>query len=134
MKTKVDKENIDLLEKHKWFIKSNGYVTAKIDGKFVLLHRLIMKAKKGEYVDHLNHDKLDNRKSNLRICTQSENMHNARYKSKYPGVVWNKQNKNWNLRLRINGKKTHLGTFADIDTAAKAREDALSKYYGGIYL
>src|SRR3990167_6471716 len=70
----VDQNNRALLNQYKWFIKSNGYVTTKIKGKFILLHRLVMKAKEGEEIAHINKNKLDNRRSNLRFSDKVKNL------------------------------------------------------------
>lgn len=127
----VDFEDEFILKKYKWFIKSNGYVTAKINGKFILLHRLIMKAKKNKEIDHINRDKLDNRKINLRFCNRSENMHNVTYegRTKHLGAVWHTQNKYWTSKIRLNGKRIHLGCFKTIKDAQTAYFTALRKNY-----
>ena len=76
----VDNEDEDLFNQYKWHINDNGYVVwhGKIDGKkqTVRLHRLIAKPKKGLVVDHINRNKLDNRRSNLRCVTQAINCRN----------------------------------------------------------
>lgn len=76
-KVKVDNEDYQYLNQFKW-LYSNGYSRTMIDGKNVSMHRLIMKPKGKEIIDHINHDELDNRKENLRICDRFVNMQNRR--------------------------------------------------------
>lgn len=126
----VDPEYQYLLSKYKWWIKSNGYVTARIDGKFILLHRLIMKAKDEEEIDHKNRNKADNRKSNLKVSTRVENMRNVDYqpgKSGIVGVTFHTQNKNWIARIRNGKTRIHLGSFSTKKEAAFAYQSALQQ-------
>lgn len=78
----VDQEDYDALSQYKWYLRNDGYVAAK---DTVYLHRMVMSTPQGMHTDHLNHDKLDNRKENLRICTPIENMQNT--KRKHRGCV-----------------------------------------------
>lgn len=92
-----------------WHLSSTGYAVMRNNyngvKKTVRMHRIITNCPVGLVVDHLNHDPLDNRKINLRICTQSENMRNKSNQGK--GYWYQKQNKNW--VVEING--LHRGTF-----------------------
>jgi len=73
---KVDDDDFEMLSKYKWSKQSTGYAMTWTDGVFVLMHRMIVSAPAGAIVDHANHDKLDNRKMNLSVGTQSDNMLN----------------------------------------------------------
>ena len=79
--------------------------------KNIFLHRFIMNCPEGKEVDHINGDKLDNRKSNLRICTRSENAKNRRISknntSGFKGVHWHKGNKKWFAEICSNGKRIY---------------------------
>src|ERR1039457_4498915 len=81
----VDDEDFDRINAIKWTYQGNrGYaynMSALGTKKCVLMHRYIMSPKKNEQIDHINHDKLDNRKSNLRICSNTQNGQN-KYKTK----------------------------------------------------
>ena len=99
-------------------------------GKGIKIHQLIL----GPYVDHINRDPMDNRKANLRICTQAENCFNASMRSDntsgFIGVSWSKRKNRWRVRVTVNQKEIHLGTFKDITEAVKARLYGELKYFG----
>lgn len=110
-----------------------------IDGKSKLvsygLHTLIIDTEKGYYVDHKNHDRLDNRKENLRISTMSENAKNRKSKnsnntSGYRNVLLDKQTGLWMVKLQIDKKSKTLGKFVDVHEAGKFAEEMRQKYYG----
>jgi hypothetical protein len=85
-----------------------------------------MDASKGEYVDHINGNVLDNRKSNLRICTNAENCRNTgpykNNKSGYRGVSWHKRDKEWRAQIKHNGKVIWISAHKDKEEAARARD------------
>jgi HNH endonuclease len=128
MKILVSKEDQYLLKEYKWFIKSNGYVTAKIGGKFKLLHRVIMNAKEGQEVDHINRNKLDNRRGNLRFADRHSQMRNAKHKAGVTGAIGvGKHLDHFVVRIRLGkGKRKNLGCFNTIEDAKNAYSAALS--------
>jgi len=85
-------------------------------------------------IDHINHERTDNRAENLRWATTSENNMNASIKSNntsgYPGVYFDKRRNKWVARISINGKETQLGYFLTIEEAIEARKQAEIQYYG----
>ena len=92
----------------------------------VYLHRVIAGAAKGQVVDHINGDTLDNRRANLRICTQQQNTFNGRPRggvSGFKGVARHHDGKRWIARLTHNGKNLYLGIF-DLAADAAAAYDA----------
>lgn len=112
-----------------------GMINNKPKYKSLLLHRLIMDAKKGDIVDHKNHNTLDNRKSNLRITKQNQNTKNRKSKninntSGYRNV--SKVGKWWHVQLQINGKNIILKKFPldKLNEAGKYAELMRAKYYG----
>lgn len=135
----VDDEDFEEINSHKWYADYDKkgktfYARGLLKcGKIVKIHRIIMNAKKGEEIDHINHNTLDNRKSNLRICTHSQNMMNQKKrnnKSGVKGVYWEAKDKRWRANIKINQKKKHLGMFKNIEDAASARKQAENKYFG----
>ena len=105
--------------------------------KTVLMHRFIINAPKDMEIDHINGNGLDNRKSNLRICTRSQNAANHKLlssnKSGYTGVHYantEKRRKRWVASLRANGKKKIIGRFYTREEAAIVYNEAAIKYHG----
>ncbi len=120
-KTKIDLEDIFKVKKFKWK-NSHGYVTNSKHR----LHRYIMNCPEGMVVDHINHDKTDNRKNNLRICSYSQNAMNN---SKTKGVTWDKSRNKWRAELMLNYKHVYSKRFEKKEDAIKARKDAEKKYF-----
>lgn len=122
-----------------YYFWTNGrYFTAghKKTGEYILLHRLIMGLKKGDgkMVDHKNGNKLDNRRSNLRICTNGQNVMNSGPTKEnilgFKGVSWDKGNKIYRVTIAENGKNKHIGSFLDPIEAAKEYNRAVKIAYG----
>lgn len=115
---------------HKWFI-TNGYPSTTIDGKKVYIQQFIT----GEnHADHINHNTLDNRRSNLFAGGRRENGRNRNMKkkgntSKYPGVSWDKDREKWEVRINDEGKKKNLGRFEDELKAAYTYYQAARKQH-----
>lgn len=129
----IDLDDIEKCKKYKWTLKSDsGYVCNLKNLNYI--HRFIVNCPEDMVVDHVNHNKLDNRKINLRICSQGENTFNHKmYKtntSGYPGVSWHKKANKWRVRIQIKGKEINLGLFEDLDEAIKVRKEAEIKYFG----
>lgn len=126
-----DKDDYDKIKNYCWHITKDGYVstTSKL-----IMHRLIMNCPDDMIVDHINHKKHDNRKSNLRICSNSQNIMNkvlnSNNASGVTGVYWNKRKGKWIASITINGKRIHLGYFIKFDDAVNARKKAEDKYFG----
>ena len=120
----VDPEDAPMLQKHKWHW-SNGYA---VSGTGERMHHMVMGGKPtdGRVVDHINDNKLDNRKDNLQFATYAENAWKARHISKYTGVHWNHMFEMWKATIGIKGRTVQLGMFCDELCAARARDEALS--------
>lgn len=133
----VDDEDFEFLNKWHWSYSrhhtSGGTVLRNDKGKMIKLHRQIMGAKSGQQVDHINRDRLDNRRSNLRFCDNSQNRANSKIRkdnqSGYAGVHFNKDKKKWQAILYFHSKKYFLGYFTDKNNAIKARQEAESKIF-----
>ena len=132
----VDADDYDELKQYTWCavkIPRTYYAARRSWRKNIRMHRLIMNAPKGLFVDHINHDGLDNRKNNLRLCTQRQNNQNQRPRgktSKYKGVYWNKRAKKFMASICIDGKKKSLGYFDSEIVAAKAYDKAAKIVFG----
>ena len=116
----IDIECIDLIKQYKWHLRTDGYVST---GNNVYLHRFLMNPPDNMEIDHINRNKLDNRRENLRICTQQQNLQNKGIPtdntSGYTGVY--KRNNKWCARININKKQINLGTFNTFEEAKHAR-------------
>lgn len=138
----IDREDYDLVSSYKWCVSSYGYAvrgTRKmVNGKsksFIhYMHREIIGAPVGLEVDHINGDKLDNRRSNLRVCTRQQNEWNKpaniRSKTGYKGVFWSKQARKYASWINTNGKIKHLGFYESSVEAAKAYDNAALMLHG----
>ena len=129
----IDLDDIDKVKKYKWGLENN-YVSASINGKRVKLHRLIMNCPDDKLIDHINRNRLDNRKSNLRITThQQNNMNKGLTKSNtsgYTGIYWHKARNKWQVSIKVNYKSIFLGYYTDLEEAIKVRKEAEEKYFG----
>jgi len=126
----VDDEDFDYLNQWKWYF-CNGYAMRnrlKVGGKargLIRMHRLINKTPEGLFTDHINRDKLDDRRVNLRTVNKSVNEHNtgARRNSKsgIKGVIWENKNNKWRAEIMINRVKTFIGYFNTAEEAVMER-------------
>lgn len=133
----VDNDDFARINELSWCF-SNGYASKKTRGnKNLFMHTLIMDCPKGMKIDHKNGDGLDNRRSNLRFCTQQQNTFNQKLSksntSGYKGVCYfpyGKRLKRWVAKINIDGKQKHLGYFLTAKEAALAYNKGAVKYFG----
>lgn len=132
--TKVDTADYEDLAKYRWVRQPRGYAEATVNGKRTLLHRYLMKPDGKNEVDHINNDRLDNRRGNLRIATRAENARNvSRGKSNTSGckgVHHIKGLKSYRAVIWVDNKRIHLGYFKNIEDAAEAYNKAAEEYHG----
>jgi hypothetical protein len=130
----VDDQDYDYLNKWKWQYHKAGYAqrATNTGGKYVclLLHRVLMNPPEGMVIDHINHNKLDNMRNNLRVCTPSQNGMNRNGKNLYKGVSWNKRACKWQVKITVDKRLKHIGEYKDIIEAADAYNRAAKLYYG----
>lgn len=127
----VDDADLPLLEGRSWCAQRTRHHWYAVS-KGVTMHRLLMGAP-GLQVDHIDGDGLNNRRSNLRIGTNSQNQANRRRAfgaSRFKGVHHEKRGKPWKAAIKISGEKIHLGSFDDEAEAARAYDRAALEHFG----
>lgn len=136
----VDDEDHQFLSERKWRFK-RGYASRNqyMEGgrqSEIFMHRLVLGLPKGFPldVDHIDGNRLNNQKSNLRICTRAQNAQNRKiHKNKlsgYKGVCWDKKKGNWVAQLVFQRKRVYYGRFDSPEDAYKAYCDAAIKWHG----
>lgn len=128
----VDDDDYEGLARYTWWITVHGYVNTKKRKKGkqhnYYMHRMIMSPPVDLEVDHINGNKADNRRANLRIVTHAQNKQNqhraqSNSRSGVRGAFWDKARREYRVEIRIDGKKIVIGyfkTLEEADTAAKA--------------
>lgn len=133
---KVDDEDYQYLNQWEWRLGRYNSILrgTRKNGiyKSYYIARQIMQTPNGMDTDHINGDRLDNRRTNLRICTHSENMRNKRamLHKRFKGVNWYKRMEKWIVKIRKDKKDYHIGYFDSEVDAAKAYNIAAIKYHG----
>lgn len=124
-----DKQNI---QGYKWRLHSAGYAVAYSDNRCILMHRLILD-NPDKNIDHINRDKLDNRRCNLRLANQSQNNANSKgrigRKSEYRGVTWSITRGKWMPRISLHRRCIHLGMYDTEEEAAHVYDSAALYYF-----
>ncbi len=100
----------------------------------IMMHRLLLEAKDGDWCDHKNTNGLDNTRGNIRICTPAQNAQNRRISSQntsgYKGVCWNKARRKWQSKIGVAGKQETVGYFSCLIKAAKAYDARAIELFG----
>ena len=127
-RTMIDLEHVDIVKSYRWHL-SHGYVRNDEVG---FLHRFIMDLTDDLVIDHINRNPLDNRRDNLRVCTQHENCLNRLMLNsdvdKATGVE--KTSNKWRAYINYNYRKIHLGCYNTKEEAIEARRQAENEYFG----
>ena len=132
----VDAADYERLNRYKWCAMKGGaklYACRTTGRRTILMHRFLMNPPKGMVVDHIDGNGLNNRRSNLRICTHQQNMCNTRPKgkgSRYKGVCWDKNRKQWIVVVRCGERHVHVGRFDDETEAARAYDRKAFELFG----
>jgi hypothetical protein len=131
----IDDDDFSSVSKLKWYL-GHGYAVRNKNGKsgHRFMHRMIMGAPDGIFVDHIDGDRLNNQKSNLRLATKAENGFNRpmqkRNRLGYKGVSFSKQKGKFRASIQAFGKWSHLGYFLTAEEAHTSRLQAEIKQHG----
>lgn len=139
----IDEEDEDTMHLYPWrvMVESGGpYCVAqpRLDGRrlFFRLHRVLLGVTpRSTFVDHINGNTLDNRRSNLRVATPAQNLQNIHARwgaSRFKGVTPSSKGslKPWMAQIRVEGKSAYLGTFSSEEDAARAYDSAAREHFG----
>ena len=137
----VDDDDFERVNRFKWHVtkgRNDFYAERNLrvnEGKGrQLLHSFLLPHRKGLHVDHINHNTLDNRRDNIRICTVSQNHMNRRKgtgtTSKYKGVYWHTAAGMWQVATKKNYKRIFIGYFKDEEDAARAYDAKATELFG----
>lgn len=132
----IDDEDFEKVRQYKWSVSYNDklYVSHnRKNGLKMTLHRFLLNFPE-KTIDHINGNGLDNRKQNLRLCSNAQNFRNrgksVTNTSGYKGVTWSNQHRKWMAQISINYKRKTIGVFNSKDQAAIAYNIAALKYHG----
>lgn len=133
----VNDDDFLFLSSFKWhanYSRGSFYAMARIGGKDVMMHRLIMEAQSHQMVDHRNGDPLDNRRENLRFCSMSQNQANSKVRldssTGFKGVNFRKDSGKFRVRLQFKNNRLNIGAFDSLGAAKLAYAEAAKKYFG----
>lgn len=127
-----DIEDYERIKQHTWGLRT-GYFAATINKKHVKLHRFILNLKYNESADHIDCNTANNRRQNLRKCTDQQNHFNRsknRGTSIYKGVCWIKKKNKWRSSIGYNGRTIYLGEYKNEIDAAKAYNKKAIELFG----
>jgi len=138
MRVLISPEDQHLLARHSWHQAATGYIRrwdrSVQPPRLIGLHREIMGDPIGKVVDHINGDPSDNRRENLRVCSQAENSRNCTVRKHnrigIKGVYADPRRGTYRAQIRIDGKKVALGSYRTVDEAKAAYAEASNKLHG----
>jgi hypothetical protein len=129
-----DIEDFEKVKKHAWYLSKRGYIATNIHRRARLMHKVLLGDIDGADVDHISGNKLDNRRSNLRVCTHQENMFNQRRRctntTGFMGVSYMKRVGRYEAYVHCGGRKHYAGLFRSPEDAATARDKKASVLFG----
>lgn len=139
----VDEADYDRFFPHRWYLHGSGkwaYAARNRPqgdpgpGRHIIMHREVCGAEPGQFVDHINGNTLDNRRMNLRVCTNAENIRNMLPHdggtSKFKGVYWLEARGKWRAQIMHDYKKLNLGNYESEEEAGRAYDQAAIRLFG----
>lgn len=129
----IDKIDYPRVSQYKWCVsnhRNTSYAQAWINGKAIKMHSFIFGKRKGKEIDHKNGNGLDNRRSNLRFGTHSQNLMNFKSKRLYRWVYWSEEKKKWRVYICKNYVQRFVGYFSSEKEAALAYNVMANKLFG----
>jgi hypothetical protein len=132
----VDPQDAHFLSEYKWYLNAQGYVARCEKRKYISLHRTILGlSDRHVYVDHINGNRLDNRRANLRTCSHAENLRNrgkpTSNTSGFKGVSFHKRSGKWRADIKVDYKAVWLGLYDTSLQAHEAYKEAAARLHGG---
>jgi hypothetical protein len=129
----IDECDYNKVKDYCWYLTSKNYVATRINNKTLFIHKLIMDANDNQIIDHEDRDPTNNKRSNLRFATRSQNNVNIKIRkdntSGVTGVSYRKDTNKWISRINFNKIRMELGAFDEFDDAVNARLEAEKKYH-----
>jgi predicted transcriptional regulator len=132
-RTIIDTIDIEKVCDRKWRLSNKRVASHGKNGENIFIHRLINETPEGMDTDHIDRNQLNNRRTNLRTATHTENMRNRIKRSgssKYKGVTWVKQREKWMARIKHGDREKSLGHYATEEEAARVYDDAAQELFG----
>ena len=129
----IDLDDLQEVAKYNWRLNKDAYaVHSSVATKERFMHHLILKRKKGLETDHINRNRVDNRKANLRYATRKQNVENTGVRkdslTKIKGVGYYKSIDRWCAKIQIRGKRMFLGSRKSPEEAEELYKNAVAKY------
>lgn len=134
-KALIDDEDYDLVTRYgRWRVNKKGYITTSKFNGSIFMHVVVTKPPYGFEVDHIDGNKFNNQKSNLRICTHKQNMCNMKTQDRnatgYKAVTWHRRLRKYQTKIGVNGERVHLGSFDTAEEAARAYNKKALELFG----
>ena len=131
----VDDEDFEYLSQFKWWSDGHGYAIRKVKNKVITMHSVLLSPPRGKEIDHINRNRSDNRKNNLRVVTRQQNLFNSNKHSDnisgFKGINRHNLGKGyWRAKIFVAGKHKHLGLFNTKEEAARIYDTAAKKHFG----
>ncbi len=133
----VDDEDFDRYSGRSWYVTTGQWpyaVSSNGHARLIYLHKIIVDAYPHQRVDHINGDTFDNRRDNLRLCSNAENCRNQSRRSDcmsgFKGVSWQADRKSWRCQIMMDYQKINLGNYSDREEAAYVYDQAALQLFG----